>query len=145
MSTRVTTAGAEYTLSVTNNARTSLVGADAILGLDNHLRTTLVGAEYIYRALPACNVEIIKQASTDDVDAVAGAEFIVAAASDALTAERVATDTSSVTWDFATAGQAKAALTTTGVTAGTYGDATHIPQITVDAQGRITAITLISI
>lgn len=30
------------------------------------------------------------------------------------------------------------ALTTSGVTAGTYGDATHVPSITIDAKGRIT-------
>lgn len=30
-------------------------------------------------------------------------------------------------------------LTTTGVTAGTYGDATHAPHITVDAKGRVDA------
>lgn len=36
-------------------------------------------------------------------------------------------------------------LTTTGVTAGTYGDGTHVAQITVDSKGRITGITNVSI
>lgn len=36
----------------------------------------------------------------------------------------------------------KATLKPTGVTAGTYGDATHIPQISVDANGRVTAVAL---
>jgi hypothetical protein len=36
-------------------------------------------------------------------------------------------------------------LATTGVTAATYGDATHVPQITVDAKGRITAASNVSI
>lgn len=36
-------------------------------------------------------------------------------------------------------------LTDTGVTPGTYGDATHVAQVTVDAQGRITAISLVAI
>lgn len=34
-----------------------------------------------------------------------------------------------------------AALTASGATAGTYGDASNIPQITVDAKGRVTSIS----
>lgn len=36
-------------------------------------------------------------------------------------------------------------LTTSGVTAATYGDATHVPQITVDAKGRVTAASNVAI
>lgn len=36
-------------------------------------------------------------------------------------------------------------LTETGVTPGVYGDAGHVPQITVDAYGRITNVTLVPI
>jgi len=36
-------------------------------------------------------------------------------------------------------------LADTAVTPGTYGSATHVPQITVDQQGRITAITEIEL
>ncbi|MBL7842200.1 MAG: hypothetical protein JNJ75_18785 [Cyclobacteriaceae bacterium] len=36
-------------------------------------------------------------------------------------------------------------LANTGVTAGTYGTATQVPQIIVDAQGRITGVTLVTI
>lgn len=60
--------------------------------------------------------EAVEEASTDAaaaVAAVAGAEFIVAASSADLTAERVATDVSSaggIKWNFATAAQAKASL-----------------------------------
>lgn len=43
-----------------------------------------------------------------ELDAVADAQFIVAAADGELTAERVATDTATVAWDFGTAAQAKA-------------------------------------
>lgn len=32
-----------------------------------------------------------------------------------------------------------------GVTAGTYGDATNVPQITVDTQGRVTAVSNVAI
>lgn len=38
-----------------------------------------------------------------------------------------------------------ATLTTTGVTANTYGSATQVPQITVDSKGRITGVTLVNI
>jgi len=43
------------------------------------------------------------------------------------------------------AGSQAATLANTGVTAATYGDATHVPQITVDAKGRLTAVTAIGI
>ena len=36
-------------------------------------------------------------------------------------------------------------MTTTGVTAATYGDATHIVQLTIDAEGRITAASVVAI
>jgi hypothetical protein len=36
-------------------------------------------------------------------------------------------------------------LTTTGVVANTYGDATHVPQIAVDAKGRITSASSVAI
>ena len=38
-----------------------------------------------------------------------------------------------------------AQLTNTGVTAGTYGSATQVPQITVDAKGRISSVTNVTI
>jgi hypothetical protein len=36
-------------------------------------------------------------------------------------------------------------LTNTGAVAGTYGDATHVPQLTVDAKGRLTAVANVAI
>jgi len=36
-------------------------------------------------------------------------------------------------------------LATSGVTAGSYGDATHVPALVVDAKGRVTAVTSTSI
>ncbi|MCS7000682.1 MAG: hypothetical protein NZ481_07375, partial [Candidatus Kapabacteria bacterium] len=46
---------------------------------------------------------------------------------------------------FNNTGNVTLALSTTGVTAGTYGNATHVAQITVDAQGRITSASNVAI
>jgi len=49
------------------------------------------------------------------------------------------------TADLANGSVTAAKLATTGVTAGAYGSATQVPQLTVDAQGRISGVTLVSI
>lgn len=41
-------------------------------------------------------------------------------------------------------GNVPATLSSTGVSAGTYGDSTHIPQITVDAKGRLSLVTSVA-
>lgn len=90
--------------------------------------------------------------------APANADYVLTAAdSGPLPNSRVLTSSTSNTVDLATAGQVQiqraaltgdiiaaansntTALSTTGVTAGTYGDATHVGQLTVDAKGRLTA------
>ena len=53
-------------------------------------------------------------------------------------------DTADIDLDV-TASDLSATLTTTGVTANTYGTATQVPQITVDSKGRITGVTLVNI
>lgn len=98
----------------------------------------------------------IDQAVPSGGAAPANAEYIVATADPTLTAERVATSTTSITVDNSTAAQTKwkrAALTgdvtasadsnattlaNTAVTPGTYGDASHVGQFTVDSKGRLT-------
>ena len=53
-------------------------------------------------------------------------------------------DTADIDLDV-TASDLSATLTTTGVTANTYGSSTQVPQITVDSKGRITGVTLVNI
>jgi hypothetical protein len=89
-------------------------------------------------------------------NAPADAEYILGTADNPpLSNARVLTNSNSNVWNLAVAGQAAVSraalsgditapfdgnvttLSTTGVAAGTYGDATHVGQFTVDAKGRL--------
>lgn len=52
---------------------------------------------------------------------------------------------SDVTLAIAAGGVGPSQLAATGVVAGTYGDATNVPSLTVDASGRVTAASLVPI
>lgn len=65
-------------------------------------------------------------------------------ASDAVTSAKIA-DGTIATADLANASVTAAKLANTTVTAGSYGSATQVPQLIVDAQGRITGVTLVAI
>jgi len=52
---------------------------------------------------------------------------------------------SNVTLSIAAGGVGTTQLATSGVTAGVYGDATNVPQVTVDATGRVTAATSVPV
>ncbi len=96
-------------------------------------------------------------------NAPANAEYLVGVANGDLPNERVVTNSNSNVWNLAVAGQAsvsRAALTgditaafdgnvttlsTTGVSAGTYGDSTHVGRFTVDAKGRLSAASNVAI
>lgn len=52
--------------------------------------------------------------------------------------------TSNVTLSIANGGVGSTQLNTTGVAAGVYGDETHIPVLTVDVNGRVTAATTVA-
>lgn len=61
------------------------------------------------------------------------AQFITAAANASLTSERIATDTATIAWDFATAGQAKASVPDAGIsTAKLGGDITAAGKALID-------------
>ncbi len=88
-------------------------------------------------------------------NAPANAEYVLGVANGDLPNARVVTNSNSNVWNLAVAGQAAVSraalsgditapfdgnvttLSTTGVTPGTYGDATHVGQFTVDAKGRL--------
>lgn len=65
-------------------------------------------------------------------------------ADDAVVSAKIA-DGTIATADLANASVTAAKLANTAVTAGTYGSATQVPQLIVDAQGRITGVTLVAI
>lgn len=153
---RVSTTGAEYLYSIEHNsALITQLGVESVYQTVNNALVTELGAEFVYARAGACTAIIIRPATTADVAAVADAQFIVAAADADLPNARVATNTATVAWDNTTAGQSKASvvagsigateLADTAVTPGTYGDATHVPQITVDQDGRITAASDVAI
>jgi hypothetical protein len=75
------------------------------------------------------------------------AQYLVLAADPVLTSERVLTPTAgqiNIT-DGGAGGPATLSLADTAVTPGTYGDGTNIPQVTVDAKGRVTGVVSIPI
>ena len=76
------------------------------------------------------------------------AEYLVLATDPTLTSERVfnpdTTNDLAVT-DHGAGANYDLALKATGVAAATYGDATHVPQIAVDAKGRITAASNVAV
>lgn len=106
-------------------------------------------------------------APTSSGGAPDSAEYLVGAASGGLSAERVVTDTTTVAWDLATPAQAKAnvpeagaatkgvvqlagdltgtaaspALVDIGAATGPLGGATVAPIVTIDAKGRVTALS----
>lgn len=97
--------------------------------------------------------------------APADADYLVKTANGTLSAERVVTDTATVTWDWSVAGQAKAnasagitqltgdvtagpgsgsqaaTLATVNSNVGTFGSATKVAVVTVNAKGLTTAVT----
>jgi hypothetical protein len=96
-------------------------------------------------------------------NAPANAEYLIGVANGDLPDARVVTNSNSNVWNLAVAGQASVSraalsgditaafdgnvttLSTTGVTAGTYGDSTHVGRFTVDAKGRLSAASNVAI
>ncbi len=103
------------------------------------------------------DVQRAVEAVQANLTAAAAAEYLVATASGSLSAERVTTDTTSITWDHATLGQAKAkraalsgdvsapaddnttTLATVNANVGSFGSASAVATFTVNAKGLVTA------
>lgn len=80
----------------------------------------------------------------DQSNRVEGAPVLTTSASDAFDAESVLSASQGINLSL-TPGSAALTLTSTGVTVGTYGDESHLASFTVDAKGRITAATQITL
>jgi hypothetical protein len=65
-------------------------------------------------------------------------------ANDAVTSAKIVDGTIATT-DLANGSVTAAKLANTTVTAGTYGSATQVPQLVIDAQGRVTGVTMVTI
>lgn len=109
---------------------------DALTGGDtraNVRNAFAVSTEFTNRAALFCR----SQAPVADATSIAGqnpAEFV----RDTMSA--ACADSADLHFSVSDPGDtATAVLTTTGVTAGSYGDSTHVPVITVDAKGRVTS------
>lgn len=85
-------------------------------------------------------------AAAADVAALKGATYVTLTNSGTLDAERQLTGTTDIGL---TDGGANSTVTVgllpTTVVAGTYGDASHVAQVTVDAKGRVTGATEVAI
>ncbi len=77
--------------------------------------------------------------------ALAAPDYVVKTATGTLAAERVATDGTEITMDWSVAGVVKWLLAATAVVAGSYGSATQALSVTVDAKGRITGLSNVTI
>lgn len=73
------------------------------------------------------------------------APYVLESADARLPDSRVFTSSDAIEVNSAIAGQIRADLSLTGVTPGTYGDASHAATFTVDDQGRLTAASEVSI
>ena len=90
-------------------------------------------AQNVLNLIEGTGIDIVATAGGVTITATGGTSFITAI-----------TDTLDIDLDV-TASTLSAALTTTGVSIGTYGTATQVPQITVDSKGRVTGVTNVAI
>ena len=90
-------------------------------------------AQNVLNLIEGTGISLVATAGGVTISANSGTSFITAI-SDTLDIDLTVTSST-----------LSAALTTTGVTANTYGTGTTVPQITVDSKGRITGVTNVAI
>ncbi len=129
------------TVKLANNAVTSAKITDGTIATADLADASVTTIKLADNAITSAKITDGTIATADLADA---SVTTIKLADNAITSAKI-TDGTIATADLANASVTAAKLANTTVVPNTYGTATQVPQLTVDAQGRITAVTLVTI